>query len=122
MNNKTLGSIGEAIAEAYLKKHGYKILERNYRLKIGEIDLIAEKDNGISFIEVKSRSSKKFGTAKEAVNFQKQFKIRKVAEYYLMKAKKEYFYVNFDVIECYSNVEIEHIKNCFWKFEKVLAK
>ena len=113
MNNKILGNIGEAIAEAYLKKHGYKILERNYRLKIGEIDLIAEKDNGISFIEVKSRSSKKFGTAKEAVNFQKQFKIRKVAEYYLMKAKKEYFYVNFDVIECYSNDEIEHIKNCF---------
>ena len=61
MNTKILGNIGEAKAEAYLKECGYKILERNYRAKFGEIDLIAEKDKVITFVEVKSRANKSFG-------------------------------------------------------------
>lgn len=113
MNTKILGNIGEAHAEAYLKEHGYKILERNYKNKIGEIDLIAEKDKEIIFVEVKARSTEKFGTPKEAVNFHKQFKIRKVAESYLLSAKKYYSKVSFDVIEYMPDAEIVHLKNCF---------
>lgn len=113
MNTKILGNIGEAHAEAYLKKQGYKILERNFKNRIGEIDLIAEKGDVITFVEVKSRSSNKFGMPKEAVNFHKQFKIKKVAESYLLSAKKYYFKVSFDVIEYMPEEEIVHLKNCF---------
>lgn len=122
MNTKILGNIGEAHAEAYLKKQGYKILERNFKNRIGEIDLIAEKGDVITFVEVKSRSSNKFGMPKDAVNFHKQFKIKKVAESYLLSAKKYYSKVSFDVIEYMPEEEIVHLKNCFWKFKKVLAK
>lgn len=113
MNIKVLGNIGEAHAEAYLKKQGYKILERNYKNKIGEIDLIAEKNEEIVFVEVKSRSSNKFGMPKEAVNFQKQFKIKKVAECYLLNKNRYNSKISFDVIEYTPNKEVVHLKNCF---------
>ena len=110
---KTLGNIGEATAESYLRNNEYKILERNYKNKFGEIDLIAEKDGEIVFIEVKARTSAKFGLPREAVNYHKQLKIRKVAEFYLMVNKKNNNKVRFDVIEFIPQNEIIHIKNCF---------
>ena len=113
MNTKILGGLGEAYAENHLKKNGYKILERNYRTKIGEIDLIAEKDKTVVFVEVKSRVNTKFGLPKEAVNFHKQFKIRKVAEEYLLRTKRLGDKTSFDVVEFIPPDEINHIKNCF---------
>lgn len=113
MNTKILGGLGEAHAENYLKKNGYKILERNYRTKIGEIDLIAEKDEMVVFVEVKARVNTKFGQPKEAVNFHKQFKIRKVAEEYLLRTKRLKRKTSFDVVEFIPPDEINHLKNCF---------
>ena len=81
--NKYTGNIGESLAEGYLIDKGYKILARNYKNKIGEIDIIAQENDRIIFVEVKSRASAKFGYPREAVNYYKQQKIRRVAEVYL---------------------------------------
>jgi putative endonuclease len=87
MNNIYLGKLGEEKAIEFLKKKGYKIIERNYRTKIGEIDLIAKKKREIIFIEVKTRSSDKFGLPEEAVNERKLKKIEQVALTYLDSKK-----------------------------------
>jgi putative endonuclease len=78
-----LGKRGETAAADYLSRHGYKILERNYRCKIGEIDIVAEKDGRLLFIEIKTRSSDHFGLPEESVHAVKQKKILRTAEWYL---------------------------------------
>lgn len=112
VRNSVDGKIGETKAVLFLKKNGYKILETNFKNKIGEIDIIAEKDAVIVFVEVKNRSTYQFGRPIEAVNLHKQNKIKKVAEIYLMIKKKYYNDVRFDVIEVTDN-DLEHIENAF---------
>lgn len=112
IKNSIEGKKGETKAVLFLKKHGYKILETNFKNKIGEIDIIAEKDGVIVFIEVKNRSTYRFGRPIEAVDFRKQNKIKKVAEIYLMVKNKYYNDVRFDVVEV-SNDNLEHIENAF---------
>ena len=75
MNNKEKGDLGEVIALKYLIKSGAEILERNYKIKTGEIDIIAKVDNELVFIEVKSRSNTRYGYPAEAVNYKKINKI-----------------------------------------------
>ena len=115
--NKETGNIGENLAVNYLKKQNYKILQTNYRNKIGEIDIIANDKNTIVFIEVKTRSSLKFGTPSEAINFHKQQKIRNTAISYLKyKNLYEKVAVRFDCIEILGDkldCKINHIKNIF---------
>lgn len=114
MNNKKLGNTGEILAQKFLKKQGYKILEKNYSNKIGEIDLICynKKEDCYIFVEVKTRSSLEFGSPAEAVNFHKQNKIRKTAEVYLLYNKLIDKKVQFDIVEVL-NDKINHIKNAF---------
>ena len=112
IKNNIEGKKGEIKAVSFLKQHGYKILETNFKNKIGEIDIIAEKDGVIVFIEVKNRSTYRFGRPIEAVDFRKQNKIKKVAEIYLMIKNKYYNDVRFDVVEV-SNDNLEHIENAF---------
>ena len=83
MNKRIVGARQEQHAVDYLTEHGYRIVERNYRCRLGEIDIIASQDNAIVFIEVKYRSSSRYGTAIEAVDYCKQNIIRQVAQYYL---------------------------------------
>lgn len=113
MNTKVIGVAGETIAKNYLKNNGYKVLGENFSNKIGEIDLIAEKNKVLIFIEVKTRNSKKFGMPSESVNIYKQQKIRKVALSYIKKFKKFDIQSRFDVIEIL-NEKINHIENAFW--------
>lgn len=77
IKNNIEGKKGEIKAVLFLKQHSYKILETNFKNKIGEIDIIAEKDGVIVFIEVKNRSTYRFGRPIEAVDFRKQNKIKK---------------------------------------------
>ncbi|MSR77079.1 MAG: YraN family protein [Candidatus Omnitrophica bacterium] len=79
----TLGDRGEAAACSYLKKQGYKILEKNYRCTIGEIDLIVQKDGRIIFVEIKTRSNDHFGRPEESVHAAKQKKLIRLAQWYL---------------------------------------
>src|SRR3989344_4534989 len=85
------GDKGEEYACQLLKKNGYKIIERNYRCKLGEIDIIAEdpapspeQEGTLVFVEVKTRWSRRFGLPAEAVTPRKLYKIKKVGEYYLL--------------------------------------
>ena len=78
-----LGKRGEAEAERVLKKDGYRIVERNYRCRYGEIDLIAIDGETLVFIEVKTRSNKEFGSPAEAVDLRKQGRIVRASMDYL---------------------------------------
>ena len=112
MNNKELGRIGEDMAVRLLKAKGYVILERNYRCRTGEIDIIAARDRKISFIEVKTRSGYLYGRPCESVDKKKQKNIRNTAVSYLREKKAGgyvYSSIGFDVVE----IVIDHIENAF---------
>ena len=110
------GKESEALAVRHLKKNGYKILEQNYRNKLGEIDIIA-KDNGVLvFVEVKARKTIYYGDPKWAVTPKKQRKISMVALYYLKTTKQTQVKARFDVVAlslAKDNPRIEIIKNAF---------
>jgi len=110
--NKIVGNIGEESAVIYLEENDFEIIERNYRNKIGEIDIIAKKDDRIHFIEVKNRSTAKFGYPREAVTNQKQNKIRITALVYLKQKRLNDAFISFDVIEILDK-KITHLKNAF---------
>lgn len=112
VKNKIEGNVGEIKAVNFLKKKKYKIITTNYKNKIGEIDIIAEKDDLIVFVEVKNRSTFAFGRPIEAVTLQKQNKIKKVAEIFLMMNHIQYHNVRFDVIEVFDDF-INHTENAF---------
>ena len=97
---KLFGASGEVKAAKNLKKQGFKIVARNYVTPYGEADVIAQKDGEIFFVEVKTRSSLKFGTPAEAVDYKKQEKYRKIAEYYIITNKLDGVNVRFVVAEC----------------------
>ena len=94
-----LGRNGEEISCDYLENKGYEILERNFRYKKYEIDIIAKDKNELVFIEVKTRSQKEYGLPAESVTKIKQKHICKAARFYLHIHKKENDFVRFDVIE-----------------------
>lgn len=95
---RTLGRAGEDLALATLKRHGYKILERNYTTPLGEIDLIARHQGMLVFVEIKTRQSQAFGTAREAVSVGKQARLRRIAQYYLNQQRGRGQKVRFDVV------------------------
>ena len=94
-----LGKIGEEEVCKYLKRNGYKILERNYYCKIGELDIVALDKDEFVFIEVKTRSQNKYGNPVDAVDLNKKRHIYKTAQYYVMKTRIENKKMRFDIIE-----------------------
>ena len=114
MNNIEKGRLGEEIALKYIISKGGTIVEKNYRTKMGEIDLIAKMNGELVFIEVKSRSNINYGYPCEAVNYKKKRKIINVAKYYILDNYLEDISVRFDVIEIYlTDKKINHIVNAF---------
>ncbi len=111
----SLGREGEASALDFVRKRGYRILERNYRTPFGEIDLIAQDGDVIVFIEVKTRADESFGRPFEAVHTKKREKIRKTALWFLKKFKEE-VPARFDVLSIsveQGAKQIEHIRDAF---------
>ncbi|MDR6552836.1 YraN family protein [Paenibacillus qinlingensis] len=98
-DRKMLGKQGEELAFNYLVRQEYRIIERNWRCRSGEIDIIAEKSNKLIFVEVRTRRpSNRFGTAVESVNFRKQAKVREIAQFYMHRFHKYEQSIQFDVI------------------------
>lgn len=96
--NKDLGDFGEMAAEHYLIERGFEILERNFSVRGGEIDIVAMDGDVLVFVEVKTRSSKRFGLPSEAVNAQKILHLRQAAEVYIENHPPKSD-VRFDVVE-----------------------
>ncbi|MBA3037335.1 MAG: YraN family protein [Desulfobacterium sp.] len=114
--DQLFGKEGESLAVLYLKKHGYKIIEQNYRTKLGEIDIIAKEKNTLVFVEVKSRKTGDFGSPKYAITPKKMKKISMVALYFLKETKQSGVKARFDVVSISPGErepEIEIIKNAF---------
>ena len=110
------GEKGESMAARYLKKTGYKILEKNFRTQLGEIDIIAKDGETIVFVEVKSRRSVQFGSPKWAITPKKQRKISMVALQYLKTTDQSTVKARFDVVTIIATQDkqkIEVIKNAF---------
>lgn len=113
-NNKNLGDLGESIARKYLEKKGYLILDTNYRALQTEIDIVAKDLDELVFIEVKTRSSHKFGEAYEAVDEFKMQNIIRTSMSYIQKKNYYDLMVRYDIIEVYINEKkINHIKAAF---------
>lgn len=87
MNKTAIGKIGEDLACVYLKKLNYKIIERNFRIRGGEIDIIAINNNTLVYVEVKTRSSHQFGLPEEAVGFHKLKFLERASQFYRLQRK-----------------------------------
>ncbi len=113
---KNLGDRGETLATEFLRRSGYEIVERNYRHKRAEIDIVAGMGTLLVFCEVKTRKSRRYGSGEEAVDARKQAQIRKAAEGFISERKLEDREFRFDVIVvevASSSTIIRHIKEAF---------
>lgn len=108
---KFLGAKGELKAQEFLKEKGYKILDKNYKTKFGEVDIIAVKGGVLTFVEVKTRTSDKYGTPAMAVGYQKQKKYRELASYYINATGYD-GEISFAVCEVYEDI-VNLIENAF---------
>lgn len=87
MDRRALGKLGEKLARDYLKSKGYRILDANYRCSIGEIDIIAENKSRLAFIEVRTRSSREYGTPEESITDAKREKLASLCMEYINSHK-----------------------------------
>lgn len=112
---KMLGREGEDRAARYLSKQGYRVIERNYSTRNGEIDLIAIENGTVVFVEVKTRTSDAYGAPELAVNPQKQKKMIKAALSYIKYKKLHQVPCRFDVIAISgpNDAYVELIRNAF---------
>lgn len=114
MNKRKIGTEYENQAEKYLESFGFRILERNFRVRQGEIDLIGFHEQTLVFVEVKYRKNEKAGLPEEAVTLKKQRQISKVAEFYLMKHPlKKGISCRYDVVAISGN-KIRWYQNAFF--------
>lgn len=112
-----IGRYGEKETIKYLEKLGYTILAQNFITYYGEIDIVAKDNDEYVFIEVKTRTSKNFGTPRDAVNANKRKHIISSSKYFIYKYGLENKKIRFDIVEVYINKGkylIEHIKNNFF--------
>ena len=117
MESYQLGQEGEGIAEQYLLKQGYQIIEKNFRSQQGEVDLIARDGDYLVFVEVKSYSYRSYGSPVGAVRKNKKQSVIHAARTYLYKKKIKDTYCRFDVVTIYRKMDgsqaIELYKNAF---------
>lgn len=114
MNRRTVGSVWEERAAAFLQQKGMEIVARNFRTRSGEIDLIAKDGRYLVFVEVKYRADAQKGTALEAVDARKQQTIVRTARFFLARyGYREDTPCRFDVVGI-TGEELVHIENAFW--------
>lgn len=113
---QVVGKEGEEIAEGYLKKKGFRMVERNYRCRGGEVDLIALDRRVIVFVEVKARNDASFGSPLESVHPRKQQRMTRAALIFLSEHKLHHRDARFDVVGISfagGAPVVEHIQNAF---------
>ncbi len=114
--SQRFGKQAEELAARHLKRRGYKIIARNYRTRVGEIDIIAREGRSLVFIEVKGRQSTRYGSAKAAVTARKQQQVARVALWYLKETDQMGVHARFDVVAVTrkdGDAIIEIVRNAF---------
>jgi putative endonuclease len=109
MWNKNTGSKGEQMASVYLEQNGFSIIEKNWRFRHWEVDIIASKKDRLHFFEVKTRTSGKYGKPEESIGYQKMKNLKNAAEEY-QYLNPQWKYIQFDVlaISLYNNEPVEY--------------
>lgn len=112
-----MGRKGEDVALSFLKKKGYHILDKNFRCKLGELDIVAEEDDQIVFVEVKARKNLDFGLPQESLNYFKKKRLTSLALFYLTSHHLQQVSCRFDVVAVVFKeneaASIHLIKNAF---------
>lgn len=106
MSRKELGNIGEYLAVRYLENNGYEVIARNYRRRGGEIDIVALRGEVLHFIEVKTRSSDRYGTARESVRSEQLEALVRTSAKYLAEKDTGALGFSFDLIA----IDVQHLK------------
>jgi putative endonuclease len=97
-DRKRFGASGENLASIWLQEHGYRVLARNWRCPLGELDIVCELGDDIVFVEVKSRRGTLLGAPEEAVTPAKQRRLIRAAQYYLVQRSQEQRSYRIDVV------------------------
>ena len=116
LSERSPGRWGEELARRYLERRGYELVERNYRTRFGEIDLILREGDTLVFVEVKLRRGTGFGDPLEAVTPAKQTTIRSLAEQYLSERDPTFDALRFDVIGILADRDrplVRHVRDAF---------
>lgn len=126
LDKRGIGTKGELLAVKFLKKKGYKILQRNYRRRTGEIDIVCYDHGTIVFVEVKTRHSDKYGPPELSVTETKKRQIAKVASHYVAEKKIEGVSLRFDVVSIFYSPDKKHpaitlFRNAFTKNDVVTS-
>jgi len=114
--NNALGRFGEDVAAAHLTELGWAILDRNWRRSFGELDIVAREDDTVVFVEVKTRSSVRFGLPSEAITYEKAGRLRTLALHWLGERRVAAPLVRFDVVSVLrteDGPQIDHLRGAF---------
>lgn len=118
MYNRKVGTFGEMLVITYLENQNYKIIDKNFYTKYGEIDIIAKDKDEYVFIEVKTRTTNNYGTPAEAVDNNKRKCMKSASNVYIYLNKLENKYIRYDIVEVYfvnqNQYYINHLKNNFF--------
>lgn len=117
--NKQTGRWGESVALKFFIKKKFKLLERNFHCRWGEIDLILKKGNKIHFVEVKTRQSESKGKPYEAVNYYKLKSLKNAINYYILKNHLTNFKLSLDVVSIQTDskkniISFDYFENCLY--------
>jgi putative endonuclease len=116
MTRQKLGALGEEAAAALLQSRGYRIVARNHRCRLGEVDLIVEKGEILAFVEVRTRATAAFGGPEETVTLRKQRRVIAAARDYLARRRGPARALRFDVVAVVDNPggpALTHFENAF---------
>jgi putative endonuclease len=113
MTTHETGRRGEALAAAWYEANGYVILDRNWRTRAGELDIVAAGHDSVVFCEVKTRRSTSYGSGADAVDHRKQRKVRALATAWLQASSTRYRTVRFDVADVDGAGNVSIIEACF---------
>jgi len=120
MSHIELGRHGEDLAAQWYLKQGYTIIDRNWRVRSGEIDIIASRDSVVAFVEVKARTSRRYGRGFDAIDYRKQQKVRSLAVQWLKQVRERETppisrsaTLRFDAVEVDGSGSVEVLEGCF---------
>ena len=114
---RALGAEGEKIALQFLEKEGMKLLAKNYRCRLGELDLVFQEGSQIVFVEVRTKASLEYGTGFDSITYQKRTKLKSIAQQFLAYHNLSEADIRFDVVAIFKYAsglhKLEHLRGAF---------